>query len=42
MRARQKALKDFDERIVIQKTLGVYQELLSPLNVSVPALRSAP
>ncbi|GLQ89885.1 glycosyltransferase family 4 protein [Dyella flagellata] len=40
LRARQKALRDFDERIVIQKTVDVYRELLSPMTVHAPALRS--
>lgn len=40
LRARQKALRDFDERIVIQKTMDVYGELLSPLAGAASALRS--
>jgi glycosyltransferase involved in cell wall biosynthesis len=40
LRARQKALRDFDERIVIQRTVDVYGELLSPLAGTAPALRS--
>jgi glycosyltransferase involved in cell wall biosynthesis len=41
-RARQKAMKDFDERIVIQKTVDVYGELLTPLAGTAAALRSMP
>jgi glycosyltransferase involved in cell wall biosynthesis len=34
--ARQKALRDFDERIVIERTLAVYRELLEPAPQTVP------
>ena len=42
VRSRQKALKDFDERIVIEKTVDVYRELLTPLAGTATALRSMP
>jgi glycosyltransferase involved in cell wall biosynthesis len=42
LRARQKALRDFDERIVIQKTVDVYHELLNPLATTSSALRITP
>jgi glycosyltransferase involved in cell wall biosynthesis len=34
--ARQKALREFDERIVIERTLAVYRELLEPAPRSMP------
>lgn len=34
--ARQKALREFDERIVIERTLAVYRELLEPAPRTVP------
>jgi len=41
-RARQKALRDFDERLVIQRTLDVYKELANPLSGASSAVRSTP
>lgn len=41
-RARQRALSDFDERLVIQRTLEVYVELLQPMMPTAPAIRAAP
>ena len=41
-RARQRALADFDERLVIQRTLDVYAELLEPRMPIAPASRVAP
>jgi glycosyltransferase involved in cell wall biosynthesis len=38
--ARQKALRDFDERLVIQRTLDVYAELINPLAGTSSAIRS--
>jgi glycosyltransferase involved in cell wall biosynthesis len=38
--ARQKALRDFDERLVIQRTLDVYAELINPLAGTSGAIRS--
>lgn len=38
--ARQKALTDFDERLVIQRTLNVYAELLRPVTAARPTIRS--
>lgn len=40
--ARQKALRDFDERLVIQRTLDVYTELMNPLNGPSGAVRFMP
>jgi glycosyltransferase involved in cell wall biosynthesis len=40
--ARQKALTDFDERLVIQRTLNVYTELLRPRVTTTPVIRSVP
>jgi glycosyltransferase involved in cell wall biosynthesis len=40
--ARQKALTDFDERLVIQRTLNVYAELLRPVTTARPTIRSVP
>lgn len=40
--ARQKALRDFDERLVIQRTLDVYRELVNPLSGTGSAVRSMP
>lgn len=40
--ARQKALTDFDQRLVIQRTLNVYTELLRPYAVTMPVARSMP
>jgi glycosyltransferase involved in cell wall biosynthesis len=40
--ARQKALTDFDERLVIQRTLNVYAELLRPRVTTTPVMRSVP
>jgi glycosyltransferase involved in cell wall biosynthesis len=40
--ARQKALNDFDERLVIQRTLNVYTELLRPRVTTTPVIRSVP
>jgi glycosyltransferase involved in cell wall biosynthesis len=40
--ARQKAMIDFDERLVIQRTLNVYAELLDPRSRMVPNTRWAP
>lgn len=37
--ARQKALREFDERMVIQRTLDVYAELLSPMIGTSEAIR---
>lgn len=41
-RARQKALADFDERLVIQRTIDVYAELLDPIASVTPFFRSVP
>jgi glycosyltransferase involved in cell wall biosynthesis len=41
-RAREQALKKFDERLVIQKTLEVYAELLHPDSAPTEAMRTAP
>ena len=38
--ARQKALREFDERMVIQRTIDVYAELLSPMIGTSEAIRS--
>jgi glycosyltransferase involved in cell wall biosynthesis len=40
--ARQKALTDFDQRLVIQRTLNVYTELLRPCTAAIPIARSVP
>jgi glycosyltransferase involved in cell wall biosynthesis len=40
--ARQKVMIDFDERLVIQRTLNVYAELLHPRTTMIPAARSMP
>jgi len=40
--ARQKALKEFDERLVIQRTVDVYTELLHPMDGTAAALRPSP
>lgn len=40
--ARQKALRDFDERLVIQRTIDVYTELLEPLASTPSAIRFTP
>lgn len=37
--ARQKALREFDERIVIERTLAVYREVLAPALETTPAHR---
>lgn len=37
--ARQKALREFDERIVIERTLAVYREVLAPAPQAAPARR---
>jgi glycosyltransferase involved in cell wall biosynthesis len=41
-RARQKALTDFDERLVIERTLNVYAELLRPHVTTTPVVHSLP
>ncbi|WP_333678996.1 glycosyltransferase family 4 protein [Dyella sp.] len=41
-RAREQALKKFDERLVIQQTLEVYAELLHPDSAPTEAMRTAP
>ena len=41
-RAREQALKKFDERLVIQQTLDVYAELLHPDNSDEEAMRTVP
>lgn len=41
-RAREQALKKFDERLVIQRTLEVYAELLRPDGSAPEAMRTAP
>lgn len=41
-RAREQALKKFDERLVIQQTLEVYAELLHPDSDAAEAMRTAP
>ncbi|GLQ91257.1 glycosyltransferase family 4 protein [Dyella acidisoli] len=40
--ARQKALRDFDERLVIQRTLDVYTELMHSMTSTTDAIRSLP
>jgi len=41
-RAREQALKKFDERLVIQQTLEVYAELQGPDSSAAEAMRTAP